>query len=79
MTKLLEQFIQYAKEEFGYTVTCEKSTTPDTFETFFGNPLSENDTTVYVQSYENTNLNCEICEHSFNVDFKSQTELFYAA
>lgn len=24
-------------------------------------------------------LNCEICEHSFNVDFKSQTELFYAA
>lgn len=46
MTKLLEQFIQYAKEEFGYTITCENSATPDTFETFFGNPLLENDTTT---------------------------------
>lgn len=79
MTKLLEQFIQYAKEEFGYTITCKNSATPDTFETFFGNPLLENDTTIYAQSYENADLDCEICEFSFNVDFESQTELFYAA
>ena len=42
MTKILEDFIKYAREEFGYTISCEESSTPDTFETFFGNYFVEN-------------------------------------
>lgn len=42
MIKILEDFIKYAREEFGHTITCEESSTPDTFETFFENYFVEN-------------------------------------
>lgn len=38
----LEEFIKYVKEEFGFTIICEKSNNHDTFEIIFRdfeNPL----------------------------------------
>ena len=40
----LEEFIKYAKEEFGFTIICEKSNNPNTFGIIFGdfeNPLAQ--------------------------------------
>lgn len=85
MTKMLEDFIKYAKEEFGYTITCEESSTPDTFETFFGNYFVENtddiifSDTFYNQLCENKNTNFDMSETNFSMDFELQKELFYAA
>lgn len=33
---MLEDFIKYAKEEYGVTITQEESDEPDTFEKLFG-------------------------------------------
>lgn len=40
-TMPVEDFIKYAKEEFGYCLTLEKSDDPDTFENLFGGPKDE--------------------------------------
>ena len=32
----MEEFIQYAKEQFGYNISFDKSSMPDTFESLFG-------------------------------------------
>lgn len=36
MSSMMEEFIQYAKEQFGYNISFDKSSMPDTFESLFG-------------------------------------------
>lgn len=36
MSDMMDEFVKYAKKEFGCDVTFEKSLKPDTFESIFG-------------------------------------------
>lgn len=36
MNEMMEKFIKYAKEQFGYDISFKNSSTPDTFEKLFG-------------------------------------------
>ena len=36
MTSLMDKFIMYAKEQFGYDISLTEADTPDTFESLFG-------------------------------------------
>lgn len=40
--KMLEDFIAFAKQEYGLTVRPVKSETPDSFESIFGKGFSDN-------------------------------------
>lgn len=55
MNEMLNDFIKYAKEQFGYDIIAEKSSTPDTFESIFGFTFldSDADMTIPKQSYTN--------------------------
>ncbi|MDO4487153.1 MAG: hypothetical protein Q4C46_11290 [Bacillota bacterium] len=34
--RLVEEFLEYAKEQYGYDISLKSSDTPDTFESIFG-------------------------------------------
>ena len=36
MNSLMDKFIMYAKEQFGYDISLTEADTPDTFESLFG-------------------------------------------
>lgn len=45
--KMLDDFIQYAKEQFGYDIIIEKVSEPDTFKSVFGVSFLEQDAEMF--------------------------------
>lgn len=52
--EMLEEFIKYAKEQFGCDIIPKKSSVPDTFEGIFGISFLEQD--MELDLYENMNV-----------------------
>ena len=50
MNSLMDKFIKYAKEQFGYDISLTEADTPDTFESLFGVSFitEEENTAVYL-------------------------------
>lgn len=49
--ELLDEFIAFAKAEYGLTVEAVESDTPDSFEKIFGGSFSNNMETIELGSY----------------------------
>lgn len=48
MKDMMKAFAKYAKEQFGYNISFEKSSTPDTFESLFGESfIKKNDNDIF--------------------------------
>lgn len=68
----MEDFIRYAKEQFGVDVTLEKTETPDTFETLFGDLTLDNSEILntyeeqLVYNNENIQVNLMMSEEEQN-------------
>ncbi len=58
-SKAVEDFIKYAREEFGYNIVLDSSSEPDSFESIFGCSFIQSDISVDIEDvfYENSFLN----------------------
>lgn len=79
-SQLLEDFIKYAKSEFGYEISIKKSTFPDSFESIFGGSFLSLDSENFFVCSEledkmtYRNSNAEIC---ISTGFGSIAEEYY--
>lgn len=78
--QMLEDFIKYAKSEFGYEINVKKSSFPDSFESIFGGSFLNLDSDIFFECNEiedkmtYRNSNSEIC---ISTDFGSIAEEYY--
>ncbi len=87
MREMMDEFIKYAKEQFGYDITFENSSTPDTFETLFGASfLKQNDADMFFceglekyMSYSNKNAKVYSEAVDLSENFEEQPEICFAA
>lgn len=56
MSQMLDDFIRYAKEQFGYDIVAKESSAPDTFKSIFGVSFLEQDVDSYMYEGESTIL-----------------------
>lgn len=64
MKQILDEFIKYAKEQFGYEISVEKTSTPDSFESIFGVNFFEQDSVLWLPEGEEIRfeyVNQDIC------------------
>lgn len=86
MRDMMDEFVKYAKEEFGYDITFEKSLEPDTFETLFGASFlkQKEDEKFFCEgnencmSYSNSETKIRI-DSKMSESFSSKSELAFAA
>lgn len=53
MDKMLQEFLEFAKDKFGVNVTVSESDSPDSFESVFGNSFLQNDFPVILSDLFN--------------------------
>ena len=77
---LLDEFIAYAKEEFGYDIQVKESSTPDTFERIFGTSFlkQELETETIPVTYKNTEQSITFKSNSVMLGVTA-TEVAFAA
>lgn len=75
---VLDDFIKYAKEQFGCDLMVQSCDVPDTFERVFGasflndkSSLSQRDGFDYSLSYENVSLDVQLTDHGTNNIYNS--------
>jgi DNA polymerase sigma len=87
MREILDDFVKYAKESFGYDIAFVKSSSPDTFESLFKESFlkQQNEELFFCDesdknmSYTNISVNIVNCEGCFSRDFELDQELVFAA
>lgn len=52
MKQILDEFIEYAKEQFGFEISVEKTSIPDSFERIFGISFLEQDNDFDLSEWE---------------------------
>ncbi|EHL19880.1 MAG: hypothetical protein ACTTHM_00250 [Peptoanaerobacter stomatis] len=77
MKDMMKAFAKYAKEQFGYNISFKKSSTPDTFESLFGESFIEkNDNDIF--PHENMlykNIVIDVNNDVNNIDIISIDEI----
>ncbi len=63
-SRAIEDFIEYAQEQFGYNIVLDSSGEPDSFESIFGGSFRQTDVSVDIEDvfYENYSLNVKLSE-----------------
>ena len=47
MRELMTEFLRFAKEQYGYSISFDNNLTPDTFKSLFGDSFIEQNTTLF--------------------------------
>ena len=75
----MEEFKKYAKEEFGYDISFEKSSTPDTFESLFGTSfINQRDEDIFMpdEYYENVSYSNKVAKmKSIEIPYEEVVDL----
>lgn len=85
MKDIMEEFVEYAKKQFGYDISYEESLCPDTFESFFGASFLEQkeDEIIFCEGNETYMSYCNnVTKLSLNLQnqyFYLKSKLFFAA
>lgn len=86
MKDVMEAFVKYAKEQFGYDISLKTSSTPDTFESLFGASfIQQNDDDIFFcegieqsVTYSNTTARVNYADAIYE-EMCSQTDVVLAA